>query len=302
AVVYFASPGQALRIKTVPVNQRDEVSLVAWYQKAVEVAYGALLIDRPVPPVNDGLYWNARVGAEDKTGGISRVAAVHTGFVAIIVLAVLALMVHRARVAPGGEREKADHVFGFGLLAVSFLIAHLASAASLLISPHFPPYVRNLPALLLAFGWVYGLALFWEIGGIFLTWCYRVASCQERTKTAGAWICLSIAALISIGGLAAIVWWLTIPAMQECRTSYVLGMRHDQLRQRLFTAIINDWQTTGHTAYRIVNLSPSTEAPWAMSAYFRWRHAPIQAFIDGQPAPSNVAWTTFVWRDNSESP
>lgn len=301
AAVYFASPGQALRIKTVPVNHRDEVSLIVWYQKAVEVAYGALIIDRPVPP-NDGLYWTTRVGAEDKTGGISRVAAVHTMFVAIIVLAVLALMVRRVGMAPGVERENTDRAFGFGLLAISFLIAHLASTVSLLISPHFPPYVRNLPALLLAFGWVYGLALFREIGGIFLARCCRLVSCQERTKCAGALICVSIAALISIGGLAAIGWRLTIPAIQACRTSYVSGMRHDQLRQRLFTAIINDWQATGHTTYRIVNLSPSTEAPWAMSAYFRWRQAPIQAFIDGQPAPSNIVWTTFVWRGNSEGP
>ena len=297
AAVYFASPGQALRIKTVPVNNRDEISLVAWYQKAVEIAYGALIIDPPLPPLSDGQYWTAGVGAEGKTGGINRLTAVHTVFVVIIVLAALALMVRRAKMGPGVGRERTDRAIGFGLLAISFFIAHLASTASLLVSPHFPPYVRNLPALLLAFGWVYGLALFREVGGIFLAWCCRLAPCQERIKT-GAWVGLGIA--VSIVVLAAIGWRLTMPALQACRTSYVLGMRHDQLRQKLFTAIINDWQATGHTAYRIVNLPPSTEAPWAMSAYFRWRQAPIQAFIEGQPAPANMVWTTFVWRGDSE--
>lgn len=291
--VYFASPGQRSRTESVPVNRWNEVSLVTWYQQAVAVASKILCEDNPGPP-KDVSPWLVSVKKINIPYGKTTLSAIvlHSILILAVVMATLALYIrlHCQKNALGPEF--CERAAGLGILALAFFLAHIASSLTLLVSPHFPPYVRNLPTFLLAMGWIYSVAQFYEIIVGLLSGSAMVNRRRVGVRLTGI--------LLFATSLAVVLWWRGAPALESCRASYQAACQNDRMRRRLFDAVVAEWQATGQTAFRILNVPPSAEAAWAIAAYFRWRNIPVQAFIEGQTIPpdaiQNIAWTNFVWR------
>jgi hypothetical protein len=146
------------------------------------------------------------------------------------------------------------------------------SLSTLLISPHFPEYAIQYPAILLVLGLAYSVLSLIELFDI------KMRQAKFFSNRWGIFLPALVSVVVLLG--------ITIPGLPKLRASYQEIMMHNKLRHAVFQHIIDIYQTTGQTHF-ILTRCPvrshggTMEPPWGVQGYFRWRqYDNLQVYLD----------------------
>jgi hypothetical protein len=230
ASIYFASPGQKWRNSLMNVNAPDfsPAGILAWLRTAIPIGYRVLF------------------------GDLRRAV-----FAVVAIAVVAALVIGVVRLRRSGEwrwpTESADlpDALRWGIFAAGFYLAYLASLATLLVSPHFPDYAAQYPALLLALALVCTVATVAEV-------------VSGRLNAAFAAACTIL-----------VVVFITTPAIRHNVASFREEAAFGRLREAVFTRVLEINRERGATGFILTHapgrsIGGTMEPPWGISAYFRW--------------------------------
>jgi hypothetical protein len=243
--VYVSSPGQRWRNTLLNLSAPDlsPRGLLHWFTESTPLGYRVLF---------GGTYGR-------------RYVALHLALFATLALAG-AILARRAELRPvAAEADVADEGSLRGrawILAVAFCAAYSASLATLLVSPHFPEYAAQYPALLLTLAWV----------------CTAASVIPLRPSA------LSAAAITT--AMAVLVVALTVPALRTDVTGFREETAFGVLRKRTYARILEINADTGATGFVVTNsplrsIGGNMEPPWGLSAYFRWiGRSDLAVYID----------------------
>lgn len=259
AAIYFLSPGQRLRNNFLMMQTIGDFSPLEWYRQVVTLGYGAL-----VPRLPDALWiWHLAW-----YGGLGLVLATWL-IVRLKSRAPDRLAVDR----PSGQ------LFGIGLMAFAFFTAFLASMATLVVSPYFPPYAIYYPSLLLVLGLAFSfwLVLDCAVIGLEALAASGCCACAAGMRRAGGWLRLACVAGLPLLLTGTLIGTVTVRAWPSLVAEYRQVMEQDGKRRRLYAEIVRLRNTTDQRRFVLANLwsypiwGIHMDEPWAMAAYFRWR-------------------------------
>jgi hypothetical protein len=231
SVIYFSSPGQQWRNSLMNVKAPDlsPVAIFNWFQEATPLAYGVLF-----GPRHGAIYWSLHA--------LLLVAGLTT---------LLALALRSDRLRKLAAKINTKETGRWVLLATCFNAAYAASLSTLLVSPHFPEYAAQYPALLLTLGLIFSFA--------------AVVSTADRP------LAILVTAVSAIGVLFAI----TLPAVRANVASFREEAAYGRLRKAAYRQVVDLNRQTGASAFVLTNsptrsIGGTMEPPWGLSAYFRW--------------------------------
>jgi hypothetical protein len=251
AVIYAASPGQQWRNRLLQLQAPDlsPHGLFTWFKTAMPLGYRVLL------GPGDAIYWKVHL-------------LLLLGSLVLLAAGGAALVRRRASWTAGSPRlVEALTVLA---AALAFQVAYACSLATLLVSPHFPEYAAQYPALLLT------LALVLTTGAAF-----RLADPTIWTTGAGAVDDASAVdrtTVLLVGAcLVAVLVTITFPALTADAASFREEARFGALRKRVYRRVLDLNARTGATGFILTNsplrsIGGNMEPPWGLSAYFRWIH------------------------------
>jgi hypothetical protein len=236
ALIYFASPGQRWRNALMQVKAPDLTphGISTWFRDAMPLGYRVLFGDH-----GNAAYWKLHL--------------------VVIALSLVALAI--GAIVAWRRASTADtDIWRWALFAAAFHLAYAASLATLLVSPHFPEYAAQYPALLLALGVTCSIAALARL-------------LPDRAALPAAIVCTAAVAIL-----------ITLPALRHNVDSFKEEAAYGRLRKTVYHQILETNRTTGATGFVLTNspvrsIGGTMEPPWGLSAYFRWYEKPGLAVV-----------------------
>jgi len=237
ALIYFSSPGQQWRNHLMNVKAPDlsPAGLYAWFKDAIPLGYAVLFGHR-----NPTIYWTLHL------------LLLLTGTGVLMTAAFVAWRARSSDPSAAKQLVEREDVVRWALFATCFNAAYAASLATLLVSPHFPEYAAQYPALLLTLGLVFSLA--------------AIARALAAPRPA---------AVLTAACALAVLLAVTVPAIRTNVASFKEEAAYGQLRKAVYHRVLEVNRETGASGFVLTNspvrsIGGTMEPPWGLSAYFRW--------------------------------
>lgn len=237
ALIYFSSPGQHWRNGLMNVTAPDlsPAGIFTWFTHAMPLGYNVLFGQR-----DPAIYWTLHL------------LLLMAGAGAVLSATFAAWRARSSEPSSAGPLVEREDAVRWAVFATCFNTAYAASLATLLVSPHFPEYAAQYPALLLTLGLVFSVAAI----------ARRLAAPRP-------------AAVLTAACAVAVVLAVTVPAIRTNVTSFKEEAAYARLRKAVYHRVLDLHRETGADAFVLTNspvrsIGGTMEPPWGLSAYFRW--------------------------------
>jgi hypothetical protein len=237
ALIYFSSPGQHWRNGLMNVKAPDlsPAGLFTWFKESTPLGFGVLFGHR-----DPAIYWWLHL------------LLLVSGTGALLIAAFIAWRAPSTKPSTAGPLIERQDAVRWAVFATCFNAAYAASLATLLVSPHFPEYAAQYPALLLTLGLVFSVAAI-----------ARLVAAPGR------------AAVLTAACAVAVVLTVTVPAIRTNVASFQEEAAYARLRKAVYHRVLDLNRETGVSAFVLTNspirsIGGTVEPPWGLSAYFRW--------------------------------
>jgi len=283
SLIYTMAPGQQLRNPYLSLKKLDLSfdGIVRWYNQAVPSGYATLFTPRGYP----GLLTNTQL------------KIIHFSH-SVMMFLVFSIMIMFGVVYVRARNRETDHMLNLnpalktGVLALGFIFAYFASAATLMVSPYFPDRAGIYPSLLLVASFATALLLIFQTfepqvqASVRRVFSGSMRAEQSFGKQGQNLSFVSFAILL----LGFVFITVTYPNFRRIIRGYSEVRLLSRVRVATYHKIIEMYNETGRTHYIITNPPHGSsetgfEPPWgSLQAYFKWKGYPdIYVVIDTNP-------------------